>query len=264
MTTINRLAELHALLAVGAVILLLFIAGYLLIKRWWTPLIFEGGAVAILAAFGFLFFEDFARSIWIPIRSVLADDAFDSFIGMVAILGGIAAIALLQTAALDTAANAFLNLRARYHSDDTGNAISLLVKFAWPVKEAQIRIWRKKLERGDFQALGQLLSSERDRLDSEARDELKRAVRRVSSYFDDVAFLYKRNIIDKPTAVSFVDLSGLNIFYEVCVPLHAIDNKSAPSIKNALLLRKVMRQQGAGMVMYDLPQKQTAPSERRH
>jgi hypothetical protein len=186
----------------------------------------------------------------------------DESIGLSAILykvttDNIALIAVLSLdrAALDTAATAFLDLRGKYHRPEMGTSIKLLADFAIPVKESNSALWQEKLRHKkpkpeDFAALGKLLGVMRDRRPEQEQRELKGAARRVTAYFDDVAFLLEHRIIKKQIAKNFLNVPGLNIFYEVCVPLLAVENPDSPSIPYARALRDVLSVQGSGMKRY--------------
>lgn len=192
---------------------------------------------------------------WGDLHAALADDAATTFLGLMAFvaawIGAQAAIRSLERAALDTAANAFLDLRNRYHAAEMGSAIKLLAEFAIPIKEETADLWTRKLNADDFRAIGKILSTHRDELSPAERDELKRATRLASGYFNDVGFLLKHKMLSPETTRSFLNVAGLNIFYEVCVPLQAVDNKNSASIEYARLLRTVMKRQGVGMIRYD-------------
>ena len=176
-------------------------------------------------------------------------------IALIAVLSGwiaaLAAIRSLDRAALDTAATAFLDLRGKYHRPEMGTSIKLLADFAIPVKESNSALWQEKLRHKkpkpeDFAALGKLLGVMRDRRPEQEQRELKGAARRVTAYFDDVAFLLEHRIIKKQIAKNFLNVPGLNIFYEVCVPLLAVENPNSPSIPYARALRDVLSVKARG------------------
>ena len=213
-----------------------------------------------------IFAPESLRELWSMVRELLLDKAAAAVLGVIAVVSGwIAAqgaIGALKTTALDTAANAFLTLREKYHSDEMRAAIKLLFDFAISTKEAAGSVWQEKLRVADFRALGQLLRPARDRKSTDELSELKSAARMVTAYFDDVAFLVEHKIIKGKIVENFLNVPGLNIFYEVCVPLLALDNEHSPSIAYAHALRRHKKQQGSGMKRYpgDSPKQPAALS----
>ena len=210
------------------------------------------GVAALFA--GLMYAKETTLLLLWELRAILADESSTALLGAVAVvsgwIGAQIAIRSLDRAAMDTAANAFLDLRARYHSQEMAAAITVLAGFAIPVKDTCAGLWRKKLDADEFQAIGAILDAQRKLLSPSQRDELKSAVRRVCGYFDDVAFLFRHKILTIETTRSFLNVGGLNVYYETCIPLHVVDNPTAPSIENARLLRAIMRRQGSGMVRY--------------
>ena len=220
---------------------------------WFPPLI----ACLMMLNIGWHLDRDVTVAMLSGLLALLREvnQATSPFLGLTAIVAGAIAgweaISSLNRAALDTAADAFLHLREKYHSDDTRTAIETLVDFAYPIKKEITDTWNSKLRAGNFEAIGQFLSPALERLTPSEREKIKSAARRITGYFDDVGFLFKHGIIrGRLMKFSFVNVPGLNIFYEVCVPMYSIKNQDSPSIEYAHLLRGVLKRQGEGMKKY--------------
>lgn len=169
-----------------------------------------------------------------------------------------------RRAALANELYAFLELRSRYHGEEMRLAIRELSKFAWPVKQAHAD-WNKWLDKRDWGRLGALLLVKLNGLkanDAVAEQEVLQALRHVASYFEDVGFLLRfKHIENEKCALSFINVSGLNVYYEVCVPLYVARQQevqrklgSEADVKRSAVtllfvdhLRGILPQHGAGM-----------------
>lgn len=222
--------------------------------RWWS---YPMGALALAFAIGWFCDRNVIATMLVALTRFLEilNERATPYLGLVAVVAGGAAawgaVSSLNRAALDTAAEAFLQLRAKYHSDEMRSAIELLVDFAYPIKKSVIGEWNRALRSDAFGAVGELLRPALEGLEDGRREKLKSAARKVTGYFDDVGFLFKHKIIrGREMKLSFVDVPGLNVFYEVCVPMYSLKNRNSPSISYALLLRRTLEKHGEGMMRY--------------
>jgi hypothetical protein len=159
------------------------------------------------------------------------------------LFSGISARAAKET----NVTNAYLDLRERYHDEQMRKAISKLAQFGNEVKWRDKNEWDAKLRANKFREMGLILSEHMP----DDREPIMSALRKVSSYFDDVGFLRRQRIISKKVARSFINMPGINVYYEVCVPIHAVRNRKAPSINYAQELRRILPVYDVGLVPFD-------------
>ena len=130
-------------------------------------------------------------------------------------------------------ANAYLTLMDRYSDPEMREAVVALAK-----------LWRVAQARGTTvsQTYQHLLDA-----DKIVADTLFAHCRRLSGYFIDTTRLYTAKLISKPVLLLAIAHPGLNVFYEVAVPLNEHKAGGHNSLWAAGVLRRVMPVHGDGM-----------------
>ncbi len=117
----------------------------------------------------------------------------------------------------------------RYKTDDMSQAIKALTNWYYDHPADFVELWLEKLRQGD--AEGKQLDLHR---------------RTLSMFFIDIASLYKDRIISKRFARFVANQAGLNVFYEVVVPMN-MSQRPARTREAVRYLKKLLKQVEGGM-----------------
>ena len=139
----------------------------------------------------------------------------------------------VRKSAQSSEANAYLQLQDRYSDPEMRESVVALAK-----------LWRVAQARGTTvsQTYQHLLDA-----DKIVADTLFAHCRRLSSYFIDTTRLYAAGLISKKVLVLAIAHPGLNVFYEVAVPLNEHKAGGHNSLWAAGVLKAIMPAHGAGM-----------------
>jgi hypothetical protein len=143
------------------------------------------------------------------------------------------ALSQVRKSAQASEANAYLQLQDRYSSPEMRESIVALAK-----------LWRVATARHEAVLGTYLHLLDADKI---VADTLFSHCRRVSSYFIDTTRLYTAKLISKKVFVLAIAHPGLNIFYEVAVPLNEHKAGGHNSVWAMAELKKVMPVHGAGL-----------------
>ena len=146
----------------------------------------------------------------------------------------IASLLQVRGAVKSTEVSVFLEFTDRYGQPEIRDAIALLSKF-----------WRDRRGACD---LGQIWLGLRES-DPKQFDQLRQASRLVANHFYFTALLFCDGMISRRLALRLIDVPGLNVFYEVILPI--VEAEQGPTAKNyhwaARSLRRLRKRVGAGM-----------------
>lgn len=117
----------------------------------------------------------------------------------------------------------------RYKTDEMSQAIKTLTNWYYDHPADFVDLWLEKLRLGD----------------EEAR-HLDRHRRTLSMFFVDIASLYRDRIISRRFARFVANQAGLNVFYEVVVPMN-MAQRPARTIEAVRQLKKLLKQVEGGM-----------------
>ncbi len=117
----------------------------------------------------------------------------------------------------------------RYKTDEMSQAIKALTNWYYDHPADFVDLWLEKLRTGD----------------AEAR-QLDLHRRTLSMFFIDIASLYRDRIISKRFARFVANQAGLNVFYEVVVPMN-MAQRPARTIEAVRQLKKLLKQVEGGM-----------------
>lgn len=160
----------------------------------------------------------------------LALAAFSAFFASVA---AVASLLQARRAAQSNEVNVYLAMSDEYRSDEMRTAISCLANF-----------WREQNEaQGDVVSAFKVLMEQNPRAASEVRGQC----RLLSGYFVDAARLYKGRFISPNIFKLMIAHPGLNVFYEVAVPINRYKNPHHNSVKYAPVIRSVLEKHGSGI-----------------
>jgi hypothetical protein len=84
-------------------------------------------------------------------------------------------------------------------------------------------------------------------LNKDGASELRGHSRRLSAYFMNAARLYEAGIITRRFLLLLINHAGLNVFYDVAVPINLIKSPHHNSGKYAVLLKSVLSTHGNGI-----------------
>ncbi len=130
-------------------------------------------------------------------------------------------------------ANAYLQLQDRYSAPEMRESIVALAKLWQVAKARQTTVLATYIH---------LLDA-----DKIVADTLFAHCRRLSSYFIDTTRLYTAGLISRKVFVLAIAHPGLNVFYEVALPLNEHKAGGHNSAWAAAILRKVTPVHGDGM-----------------
>lgn len=126
--------------------------------------------------------------------------------------------------------SAFLHLMDQYAQPEMRLAVSELSKMA--------RIARLK---------NQTIIDHYLSLDQESSDKIRGMSRVVSSYFVDCVRLYELDLISRKLFYAACYHPGVNVFYEICVPLNKYKNGGHNSVRAKRVLKVLIPQHGNGL-----------------
>jgi hypothetical protein len=138
-----------------------------------------------------------------------------------------------RKAAQATEVTVYLALVDRYETSDMRDAISALAEF-----------WREK--NGAFGGVADAFIEELNHNPENAR-KLRGHSRHLSAFFANAARLYDGGFISKALVKSLISRPGLNVFYEVAVPINATRNPYATSTHHEKILKSVVARYGGGI-----------------
>jgi hypothetical protein len=127
--------------------------------------------------------------------------------------------------------NVYLTLMREYGSKEMRESIAELARF--------------RRER-DGQAIADALVNELS-LNPKRASELKGHARALSAFFVNAARLHEGNFISRKLLVSLISRPGLNVFYEVAVPINLAKNPRHTSGDYVAALKKVVPGHGGGI-----------------
>ncbi len=148
-------------------------------------------------------------------------------------MAALGALGQVRKAAQASEANAYLQLTDRYSSPEMRDSIIALAK-----------LWRVAQARGTTVLGTYLHLLDADKI---VADTLFSHCRRVSSYFIDTTRLYTAGLISKKVFMLAIAHPGINIFYEVAVPLNEHKAGGHNSMWAMTELKKVLPVHGGGL-----------------
>lgn len=117
----------------------------------------------------------------------------------------------------------------RYKTDEMSQAIKALTNWHYDHPADFVELWLEQLRQGDLGA---------KQLDSHRRT--------LSMFFLDIAALYKDRIISRRFARFVANQAGLNVFYEVVVPMN-MAQRPARTKEAVRTLKRLIKQVEGGM-----------------
>jgi len=159
-----------------------------------------------------------------------------ALMALTAVFAAVAAVANLFQAARSAQANevnVYIEMQRVYSSEEMRTAILELALF-----------WRTHKDR--FSSMGHAYGAE-------AKDDPKNAKilhgysRLLSSYFVNAARLYETGLVSRKLLRALISQSGLNVFYDVAIPINRVENEYHNSGEYESLLRQVVPKHGAGI-----------------
>jgi len=150
-----------------------------------------------------------------------------------ALFAALAALANLQQARKTSHANevqVYLGLSDHYGSQEMRTAISSLASFWRDNKENVSEAFRLEVENNPENA-----------------SKLRGYCRLISSYFVDAARLYEAGFISQKLFKLLISHPGLNVFYEVAVPINLTKNIHHNSGKYISMLKEAVPRHGEGI-----------------
>ena len=139
----------------------------------------------------------------------------------------------VRKSAQGSEANAYLQLQDRYSDPEMRESVVALAKL-WRVAQARGATVRQTYQH--------LLDA-----DKIVADTLFSHCRRLSSYFIDTTRLYAAGLISKRVLTLAIAHPGLNVFYEVAVPLNEHKAGGHNSVWAAEILKRILPVHGDGM-----------------
>lgn len=127
--------------------------------------------------------------------------------------------------------SAFLQMQREYGDASMRAAVSQLAKF-----------WRDNLPEAVDSAFARLSKN-----DPARASELRGHSRLLSAYFTNIARLREVNLISRRLAALMISHPGLNVFYDVAVPINRSRNAHHNSVRYAELLKHVVLKHGDGL-----------------
>ena len=154
--------------------------------------------------------------------------AFSAFFAAVA---AIANLAQARKAAQSTEVDVYLQMSDKYASPEMRNAISTLVDFWKDSKGDVVKYYNNEVASNPQAASG-----------------IRGHARYVSHYFVNIARLYEAKLISKHLFRILIYHPGLNIFYQVSVPLNITKNPNNDIATYVSVLKKVANRYGDGRI----------------
>ena len=118
----------------------------------------------------------------------------------------------------------------RYNQPEMQEALSALVLWYKANPVNFVELWIVERDSGKPEAL-----------------QLEHHRRRIGRYFGDIARLYQSKMIDKRLAALVIDFPGLNVWYQIAVPMSSA--YAQRSSRSAAILKQILPQHGPGTIM---------------
>jgi len=159
-----------------------------------------------------------------------------ALLALTAVFAAVAAVANLFQAARSAQANevnVYIELQKIYSSEEMRMAILELALF-----------WRTHKDR--FPSIADAYGAEAKSSPENAK-VLHGHSRLLSSYFVNAARIYKTGLISRKLLRTLISQSGVNVFYEVAIPINRFENEYHNSGEYESLLRRTVPRHGVGI-----------------
>ena len=158
---------------------------------------------------------------------------------------------LAAVSALASAIAAFTSL-AQAKGTAQGNEVSaylrLMEDYGDPaMREALLELgkfWRER--KGSFTDAGAAWSALNE-ADPDAANAVRRHSRLVSNYFGNAARLFEAGLISRKLFRLLISRPGLNVYYEIVVPINVVRNPAGHTAHYVRLLKRVVKQYADGL-----------------
>ena len=160
--------------------------------------------------------------------------------------GQITLIAVVSAiASAIAAAAAWIQVYRLSQSNEVSAFLHLMDQYAKPEMQTAVRglskLWRVS------QLKDQSIVTHYSSLDENSSEHIRGLSRTVSSYFVDCVRLYELGLISRKLFYAACYHPGINVFYEICVPLNKHKNGGHNSVRAMKVLKVLVQQHGDGL-----------------
>jgi len=150
-----------------------------------------------------------------------------TFAALMSALGAILTLLRLRRA---EQATFFLQMTDRYNHPEMQQALQELASWYKDNPADFVERWKRELT-----------------IDNAEGRQLEISRRQVNRYFTNISQLYRAGYIDKKLASMLINVSGINIYYQVVIPM-GIARYGVTENKNPDTLKRIQRKHGAGLI----------------